>query len=115
MFQHVKLSWETFEPNIKLKSFAANGLECLPEYIRNLAELVGSDPATPTDALTNGLQHLTSITQRLGSLSNTLANIYGKLLLSQTFVDFSSKVVNYRLVNNNVKYWNVLCYNFAIF
>ena len=53
----------------------ANGLELLPDYLRILADQIRNDPTNPTQQLQDNLHHLTTITQRLGALSNTLSNI----------------------------------------
>ena len=53
----------------------ATGLESLPEYLRTLADQVRQDPAVAPASLTTNLHQLTSITQRLGALCTTIANV----------------------------------------
>lgn len=43
--------------------------------MRILADQIRNDPTNPTQQLQDNLHHLTTITQRLGALSNTLSNI----------------------------------------
>ena len=59
----------------RLYPYKANGLELLPDYLRILADQIRNDPTNPTQQLQDNLHHLTTITQRLGALSNTLSNI----------------------------------------
>ena len=58
-----------------MNPYKANGLELLPDYLRILADQIRNDPTSPTQQLQDNLHHLTTITQRLGALSNTLSNI----------------------------------------
>jgi len=53
----------------------AGAVECLPDYLRQLAEQVRQDPEVAPPTLTSSLHQLTTITQRLGALSSTIGNL----------------------------------------